>query len=177
LGEIFVAVTSVGVRRVHCGGSEASFLAELDALPGVDAIREPAAIAPVLQQIEAYCAGRRRELACPLDLTGQTPFQRRVLEVVQRIGWGEVLSYGEVAARVDLPRGARAVGGVMRQNPLPFLVPCHRVIASGDRLGGYGTRLEHKIRLLAMEGIRVEHGRVLCVGRPAPEPEGNSSSS
>ena len=79
--------------------------------------------------------------------------------MVAAIPWGSVLSYGEVAERAGLPGAARAVGGVMRQNPLPILVPCHRVVRAGGELGGFGgaaNSLRHKAFLLGLEGITID---------------------
>jgi methylated-DNA-[protein]-cysteine S-methyltransferase len=88
-----------------------------------------------------------------------TPFQQRVVETVQGIPFGQTMSYAEVAERAGSPRAARAVGNVMAQNRTPMVVPCHRVLASGGRLGGFSAPggTEFKRRLLALENPREDH--------------------
>ncbi len=99
--------------------------------------------------LEEYFAGRAPVLPA-LDLRG-TSFQLQVWRSLLSIPWGEVRTYGELAARLGRPAGARAVGGANHANPVPILVPCHRVVQSGGRLGGYGGGLELKAWLLAHE--------------------------
>lgn len=118
---------------------------------------ESVARVPVLlqarQELEEYFAGRRRTFAVPLDLTGLPPFTRHVLEVLRGVPCGETLSYGELAQRTGNPRAARAVGRAMAVNPLPIVIPCHRVVAAGGKPGGYsgGGGLQTKEWLLALE--------------------------
>jgi methylated-DNA-[protein]-cysteine S-methyltransferase len=117
--------------------------------PGPSAsAREHLAVAE--QALRDYFAGRPPPRLPTLVLRG-SPFQRSVWEALQAIPWGEVLSYGEVAARLGCPGGARAVGGANHQNPVAILIPCHRVVQAGGRLGGYGGGLEVKRWLLAHE--------------------------
>ena len=89
-----------------------------------------------------------------LDLSRGTPFQQRVWQALLEIPYGETRTYGQVAEQVGMPRAARAVGQAVGRNPLPIIVPCHRVVAS-DGLGGFGSCLSTKIRLLALEGVRI----------------------
>ncbi|MGQ0826124.1 MAG: methylated-DNA--[protein]-cysteine S-methyltransferase [Actinomycetota bacterium] len=113
----------------------------------------------IATQLDQWFAGKRRTLDVPLDLTGIDGFRRTVLETLARdVGWGETVSYGELAALAGRPRAARAVGAAMASNPLPFVIPCHRVIAAGGRIGGYGggrNAIELKRELLAREGVRL----------------------
>lgn len=98
----------------------------------------------------------RRSYDGPLALAAQTPFQRQVLAAARAIPCGETRSYGELAARIAHPRAARAVGTALGHNPLPLLIPCHRVVAAGSRLGQYSDGgQEMKRRLLAYEGVDV----------------------
>lgn len=93
------------------------------------------------QKLQAYASGERVSFArVRCNLPSLTDFQKAVLQFVQRIPYGQVLSYGDVAKEVGFPRAARAVGTVMANNRLPLIIPCHRVIASGGKLGGYSTR-------------------------------------
>ncbi len=95
-----------------------------------------------------------RQSALPIDWDGISPFRRAVLEETMRIPAGQTRSYGWLAAKVGRPRAARAVGRVMATNPLPLVVPCHRVVASDGSLHGYGGGLEMKAALLKAEGAR-----------------------
>ncbi len=99
----------------------------------------------------AYFAGRPEKFAhLTLDLRG-TPFQLLVWEALRRVPFGCVTTYQEIARALGLPRGARAVGSALRANPLPIIIPCHRVVASDGSLGGYSGGLQHKRELLALE--------------------------
>ena len=101
-------------------------------------------------QLNEYFNGKRRSFDLPLDLRLKG-FTRRVLEEVSRIPYGETATYGEVARRVGSPRAARAVGGAVGANPIPIIIPCHRVIAAGGKLGGFGGGVALKKKLLIHE--------------------------
>ncbi len=104
------------------------------------------------RQMEEYFTGVRKTFRLPLD-PGGTAFQRRVWDVLCGIPWGATLSYREVACRAGSPNGSRAVGQACSRNPLPVLIPCHRVISSDGRPGGYAGGPERKRFLLDLEGI------------------------
>jgi methylated-DNA-[protein]-cysteine S-methyltransferase len=116
------------------------------ACPGTHPIAIEAA-----RQLRAYFAGELREFDLPLDLHG-TDFQRRVWRELQRIPYGETRSYSQIAAAIGAPQAVRAVGAANGANPIPIVVPCHRVIGAGGKLVGYGGGLPLKQRLLALEG-------------------------
>jgi methylated-DNA-[protein]-cysteine S-methyltransferase len=101
--------------------------------------------------LTAYYAGEHVTFDVPLDLSGQPPFRRKVLRAAAKIPYGRTVTYGELAARCGNPKAARAVGQAMARNPVPPLVPCHRVIGSDGSLVGFGGGLEAKRRLLDME--------------------------
>jgi methylated-DNA-[protein]-cysteine S-methyltransferase len=103
------------------------------------------------RQIREYLRGRRRALTVRLDLTALPRFQKKVLLAARRILYGRTATYGEVAVRAGRPRAARAVGQAMARNPVPLAVPCHRVVAAGGGLGGFGGEAALKRRLLALE--------------------------
>ncbi len=103
------------------------------------------------REIRAYLAGRLRTFTVPLDLADLTAFQRAVLEGQCRVPYGRTGTYGDLAARIGRPKAARAVGGALGRNPVPLLVPCHRTVAAGGGLGGFGGGLALKRRLLALE--------------------------
>jgi len=105
----------------------------------------------VRSQLDGYFAGRRQRFDLPLAPSG-TAFQRKVLEALQAIPYGETRSYKEVAAAIGKPRAVRAVGGANGRNPIPIIIPCHRVIGSDGSLTGFGGGLAAKRALLALEG-------------------------
>ena len=115
-----------------------------------------------IRQVTEYLNGKRQEFDLSLDLRG-TEFQRRVWDALLEIPFGETRSYAEIAATVGKPSASRAVGAANGANPVPLVVPCHRVIASGGKLGGYAGGLELKARLLAAEcqTVEPEQGRLL----------------
>jgi methylated-DNA-[protein]-cysteine S-methyltransferase len=119
---------------------------------------EPERSTPVLDdaaaQLSEYFAGRRREFDVPVALVG-TPFQKSIWEQLAAIPWGHVASYGELGRATGRPTAGRAVGGAVGANPVPILVPCHRVLASGGKITGYsaGDGVPTKRALLDLEGI------------------------
>lgn len=117
------------------------------------------ASSPVLKQaaeeLAEYFAGARREFTVPLAPEG-TAFQKRVWEELRKIPYGETASYGDVAARLGKPGGAIAVGQANSRNPIPIMIPCHRVIGANGKMVGYTGGLHIKRALLAVEGIACE---------------------
>lgn len=155
LGELFLASTGEGLCRVSWFTPESAFVMEIEEQWQRTAIREApgdGALAEAARQLTQYFEGRRQTFALPLDLARTRPFQREVLLKLLKVPYGEVVTYGELAALCGRPRAARAVGGAMRGNPLPIVVPCHRVLPSAGGLGGFGGRPELKWRLLELEG-------------------------
>jgi methylated-DNA-[protein]-cysteine S-methyltransferase len=104
----------------------------------------------VRKQLTEYFAGERTEFDVPLSLHG-TEFQLQVLEELKRIPYGETTSYGDIAKRIGRPKAVRAVGAANGRNPIPIIVPCHRVIGSSGHLTGFGGGLEAKTALLRLE--------------------------
>jgi len=105
----------------------------------------------LIERLRRYFAGEKVTFPDILDLSGASPFQRRVFEVTRRIPYGETRSYRWVAREAGKPLAARAVGQAMGSNPVPIIIPCHRVTSSGGGLGGFGGGLEMKRYLLALE--------------------------
>jgi methylated-DNA-[protein]-cysteine S-methyltransferase len=128
--------TSLGVKVLKKNGS-----AEM-----------PGPVAAAVAQLEEYFAGDRTEFELPLELAG-TAFQRDVWLALSEIPYGKTISYAELAAMVGRPTAFRAVGQANGSNPIPIVLPCHRVVASGGGIGGYGGGLPMKRRLLALEGV------------------------
>ncbi len=112
--------------------------------------------------LERYFNGERLAFELPCDLSGLPPFRQRILRLAADIGYGEVLSYGELAQQAGCPAAARAVGGAMAANPIPIIIPCHRVVAASGRLTGYSAPggLIMKRYLLSMEGVDFRGERV-----------------
>lgn len=113
----------------------------------------------VIRQLEQYGRGKRREFDLPLGPDG-TAFQQQVWTEVARIPIGTVSTYAEIARRIGRPSAIRATGAANGSNPLPILIPCHRVVGTGGRLTGYGGGLETKQRLLQLEGLEFTNGRL-----------------
>ena len=118
----------------------------------------PTRCAEAGRQLDEYFRGARREFELELALAG-TPFQLRVWAELSRIPYGTTISYKGLAARIGKPAATRAVGAANGANPIPIVVPCHRVISAGGGLGGYGGGLAMKRALLAIEGAKVVPGR------------------
>ncbi len=152
VGTLSVAVSRDGVAGVCWGGPDCLTAAR------VDVVNEPGRVAPVLDQLSAYFAGERQEFDLPLDLRGMSRSQRMVLQTLHdSVPYGSSITYGELAHRSETGVPARGIGAIMGSNPLPILIPCHRVLAQNG-LGGYsggrpGEGLETKRWLLTMEGV------------------------
>ena len=114
------------------------------------------------RQIQEYFEQKRKVFELPLDLNGVTDFRRRVLLETKNIPYGRTLTYGQLAARVHQPNAARAVGGAMANNPLPLVVPCHRVVASDGSMHGFSSPggIKTKITLLEHEGFTIDNNRL-----------------
>ena len=158
IGRVLVGATDAGLVRVSFRQSEVSFVAELRERLGADPVRSAAKTADIVRQLRAYFAGERRTFDVQLDLSRLTPFHRRVLMAAAEVPAGQVVSYGEIARRIGQPQGSRAVGQALGRNPVPIVIPCHRVIAAGGRIGGYGGGLGIKRKLLRLEGARLATG-------------------
>lgn len=147
IGTIGLVVSDAGVAKV------------LLAADGIDEERERigelAEVPLAARQLEEYFAGRRREFTVPLDFRFAGGFRAAVLAELAKVPFGTTTTYGALAREAGNPNAVRAVGGACSHNPLPILVPCHRVLRSDGALGGYRSGAEAKRRLLALEGIHV----------------------
>ena len=152
LGTLYLAANTYGLYSLNFGVSQAEFIGQLDPLARTR--RNPAALAPFTAQLRAYFAGERSQFDLALDLRQLTPFQREVLQTACRIPAGSTWTYGQIAQAIGRPRASRAVGQALGRNPVPIVVPCHRVITSTGGLGGYsgGGGLKSKKFLLTLEG-------------------------
>jgi methylated-DNA-[protein]-cysteine S-methyltransferase len=148
-GELTVVVVEGRVREVSLPG---------DDQPDVEL---GAPVKAVAKQLDQWFYGKRHAFDLDLDLGEIAGFRRTVLEtLVAQVPWGETVSYGELASMAGKPRAARAAGSAMRNNPIPFVIPCHRVLAAGNKIGGYGggaNAIDLKRALLAREGVLIPH--------------------
>jgi methylated-DNA-[protein]-cysteine S-methyltransferase len=153
LGRLLIAATRRGLVRLAFPEEDVDTVLErLARRISPRIVEAPAPLDSVRRELEEYFDGRRRSFDLVLDWSLIGPFGRRVLRVTSEIPYGGVLSYGEVAAEAGSPRGSRAAGNALGSNPIPIVIPCHRVLRSGGALGGYGGGLERKRWLLELEG-------------------------
>ncbi len=116
----------------------------------------PEGLSAAVAQLDEYFAHTRRTFDLPLDLEAATDFQREVYAELVRIPFGRVTTYGDLAEAVRRPEGARAIGQAVGANPIPIVIPCHRVVAAEGRLGGFSGGLAVKAALLRIENVDVE---------------------
>lgn len=150
LGELLVAVTDRGVCCISYTPDTA--LDDVARRHGPRVLRVPRKLDPVRRELDEYFDGRRREFRVPLDVEPLPSFNRLVLDELARVPYGELTTYGALAARIGHPHAARAVGGALNRNPVPIILPCHRVIGASGKLTGYAGGLERKQALITLEG-------------------------
>ncbi|MFF2536878.1 methylated-DNA--[protein]-cysteine S-methyltransferase [Streptomyces cyaneofuscatus] len=159
IGPLLLAATPAGLVSVafHARPDvRDAALAQLRTRLGMEPVEAPGSprLAEPIRRLAAYFAGERQDFGLELDWSLTAGFHREVLrELESGVPYGTVVGYGELAARVGRPEGAQAVGAAMGSNPLPVVVPCHRVVESDGGLGGFGGGLETKRQLLALEGV------------------------
>ncbi|WP_093803612.1 methylated-DNA--[protein]-cysteine S-methyltransferase [Streptomyces sp. Wb2n-11] len=159
IGSLLLAATGEGLVCVafHAGPEvREKTLGRLRARLGAEVTQAPASarLAEPIRQFTAYFAGELRDFTLPLDWSLTSGFNRQVLrELATGVPYGTVVGYGDLAGWVGQPGAAQAVGAAMGSNPLPVVVPCHRVVESDGGLGGFGGGLETKRALLALEGV------------------------
>jgi methylated-DNA-[protein]-cysteine S-methyltransferase len=162
IGPLMLAATREGLVNVVFHATDAvrdRALERLTARLGGAPVEDPDAplLTEAIRQLRAYFAGERQDFDLPLDWSLISGFNRQVLrELVSGVPYGSVMGYGDLAGRVGQPGGAQAVGAAMGANPLPVVVPCHRVVESDGGIGGFGGGLETKRKLLALEGVLPE---------------------
>ncbi|MFJ9561846.1 methylated-DNA--[protein]-cysteine S-methyltransferase [Streptomyces fuscichromogenes] len=162
IGPLLVAATGSGLVNVVFHATDAvreRTVERLAARLGAEPVEDPAepVLAEAISQLRAYFAGRRQDFDLPLDWSLISGFNRQVLrELAAGVPYGTVVGYGDLAGRVGQPGAAQAVGAAMGANPLPVVVPCHRVVERDGGIGGFGGGLETKRKLLALEGVLPE---------------------
>lgn len=154
IGPLLIAVGPRGLLAIGFGPDQARFVERLEKSTGAPVWPSQERVAAAIEQLSQYLEGQRREFELPIDLSLATAFQRKVLQAAERVPAGVVATYGEIARRIGRPRAARAVGQALARNPIPIVVPCHRVVAADGSLTGYsgGAGVETKRQLLALEG-------------------------
>lgn len=148
------ALTAVQLPEASRRASEARLRA-LPQRPGEG--RPPAAVERTIGDLRRYFAGESVDFASVVvDLTDVTPFHRTVYEAARAVGWGKTVTYGELARRIGMPDSARAVGYALSRNPIPIIIPCHRILAAGGKIGGFSAYggIFAKEHLLFLEGGR-----------------------
>ena len=161
-GPLLVAVTRRGVVRVeYPNGGLDEQLEGLAAEVSPRLLESPRLTEGLRRELDEYFEGDRHTFNVPADLTFLRGFGRRVLEETADIPFGAVATYREVAGRAGSPRASRAAGNALAANPVPIVVPCHRVVHSGGGLGGYTGGLDRKIALLRLEGVEIPAPRTM----------------
>jgi methylated-DNA-[protein]-cysteine S-methyltransferase len=152
LGTLFLAGTERGLCRIVYDAEPEQELDFLARAFGFRILRSSLPVDEARRQLDEYFEQKRTTFDLALDLQLHAEFNRRVLGELARVPYGEVVTYGELASRAARPRAARAVGTVMNRNPIPIVLPCHRVIGANGKLVGYGGGLHRKEALLRLEG-------------------------
>jgi methylated-DNA-[protein]-cysteine S-methyltransferase len=152
LGTLLVAATGRGLCRIGYDPEPAREEEQLARGYGVRVLRVPRAVDDARRQLDDYFEGRRQAFDLGIDLTAVGDFHREVLAQLARVPYGELTTYGALAERAGHAGAARAVGTAMNRNPIPIVLPCHRVVGSTGKLVGYAGGLERKEQLLRLEG-------------------------
>ena len=153
LGDLLVAVTDLGVCRIEFDPEPERDLEPLARDFGLRVLRAPKAVDESRRELTQYFEGSRTRFELPVDLRVAAEFRLRVMHELARVPYGSVTTYGALAAKAGRPAAARAVGTIMNRNPVPIVLPCHRVVGASGSLVGYGGGLERKEQLLRLEGV------------------------
>lgn len=153
LSVLFIAATEQGLVKIDFGRykSELEFTAFFTSKFNV--IKNNDFFTPLITKFERYFAGIKTDFGEALDLQDGTAFQRQVWDIVRQIPYGSTTTYGQIAAQMHNPGAVRAVGAANGANPVPIVIPCHRVVQAGGKLGGYGGGLDIKDKLLQLERV------------------------
>ena len=150
LGPLTLVASNGALAGLYMNGRAPDAVAAAGAAEGADEGADAAVLAAAARQLDEYFDGQRQAFDLTVELAG-TPFQRRVWEALRGIGYGETVSYGELAGQLGQPTAARAVGLANGRNPVSIIVPCHRVVGADGSLTGYGGGLDNKQHLLELE--------------------------
>jgi methylated-DNA-[protein]-cysteine S-methyltransferase len=167
LGPCGIAWTETGVARLQLPESDRSATERRLRRSASVSAAAPPDIEQLIADVHWYLSGRSTDFSTVrLDLSEVGAFEQKVYELLRAVRWGETATYGELAQQMGAPHAARAVGQALARNPIPIIIPCHRILAKGHRIGGfsaYGGRFT-KERLLALEGVRLEAAAPLLPG-------------
>ena len=152
IGDIYVVSTEKGICRVDFKTSENELVQRLERKFRKDVIKDPNFFNSLITKLDRYFSGKPTRFTFPINFIEGTDFQKRVWRALLEIPFGEVRSYKQIAQQVGNPNAYRAVGSAVGKNPINFIIPCHRVIRSDGKLGGYGLGIDLKKKLLQMEG-------------------------
>jgi methylated-DNA-[protein]-cysteine S-methyltransferase len=156
-GRLLVAVTKRGLVDIEYPNHDFDQALQRLATKVSPRVMESArATERVRRQLDEYFDHRRRSFTVPVDLSLVHGFTRKILEQTARIPFGSLWTYREVATRAGNPLAVRAAGNALASNPIPIVVPCHRVVRTGGSLGGYTGGIERKVKLLRLEGVKVD---------------------
>jgi methylated-DNA-[protein]-cysteine S-methyltransferase len=153
LGALLVAATPQGICRISYDADPEREEERLARAFGSRVLRSPGAVDEARRELDDYFEGRRRSFDLPVDLSAVGGFHRDVLVELARVPFGRTTTYGALAAQAGRPAAARAVGSAMNRNPIPIVLPCHRVVGATGKLVGYAGGLERKEALLRLEGV------------------------
>jgi methylated-DNA-[protein]-cysteine S-methyltransferase len=154
LGPLVAAATRKGLALLHYGDDDA-VLQQLADKVSPRILHAPPQLDEVRRELDEYFDGRRRKFGFRVDWVLMGPFQQKVLKATYRIPFGRVATYRDVASKAGAPKGSRAAGNALGANPIPIVVPCHRVVRTGGALGGYTGGLHRKEFLLELEGVEL----------------------
>jgi methylated-DNA-[protein]-cysteine S-methyltransferase len=153
VGPLYIAVSEKGLADITFGqGLSEDHFRETLFERGFKPVQDPKAASHVIRQLNEYFGGCRYEFDVPLDLAGVTPFTKSVLNATAHVPYGEVRTYQDIAKTIGHPTATRAVGNSLNRNPIPLVIPCHRIVRSDHSLGGYGGGPDKKQILLKLEG-------------------------
>jgi methylated-DNA-[protein]-cysteine S-methyltransferase len=152
IGPLLVGVTDRGVCRISFDPEWEHHLEVLARQFGPRVLRSPKPVERVRRELDEYFAGKRHHFDVEPDVRGLPPYNQKVLAELARVEYGRTTTYGTLAAQAGNPRAARAVGTVMNRNPIPIVLPCHRVVGASGSLTGYAGGLHRKEQLLRLEG-------------------------
>jgi methylated-DNA-[protein]-cysteine S-methyltransferase len=152
VGPLLVGVTDFGVCRISFDAESEHQLEQLARRFGPRVLRSPRPVDRVRRELDEYFAGRRQHFDIEPDVRGLPAYNQKVLAELARVDYGRTTTYGTLAALSGNPRAARAVGTVMNRNPIPIILPCHRVVGASGSLTGYAGGLDRKEQLLRLEG-------------------------
>ena len=154
LGDLWASQSPAGLVAISLWGGRDRFVNEVVRLTGKQPVYAPCQLTNITRQLAEYLDGKRKKFEVKIDWSVLTPFQQTVLQAVRHIDYGRTQTYGDIARQLGKPKAARAVGRANATNPMPIIIPCHRVLGANGSLHGYSAPggVETKARLLRLEG-------------------------